>query len=298
MVQDNPLDVENIKEKQDEDNHLQQSVMRHPEWYSRKTFNDIADVLCYTKPGDDPSNWKVALPRELIGPTVNWYNQVTGHPGSKRLYEQVRQLQENMHNVGYHVIRGHKYVYMILGQNSQDQNFRYYERTATSCTSAKYLQSNAVCERMHQTVGNVLRTLLHGRPPQNITSAKEFVDEALSIASHAMRAEVHVTLGSSPGSLVFNRDMFLNTPSIADWHTITQKQKHLIYENLLCENQKRRRYIPQKRVLKKRWKPRKLDERTSGLYRVVETHVNGTETIELRPGVSERLNIQRNIPYK
>ena len=93
MVQDNSLDVENIKEKQDEDNHLQQSVMRHPEWYSCKTFNGIADVLC-TKLGDDPSNWKVALPREIIGPTVNWYDQVTGHPGSKRLYEQVRQLQE------------------------------------------------------------------------------------------------------------------------------------------------------------------------------------------------------------
>ena len=53
------------------------------------------------------------------------------------------------------------------------------------CTSAKNPQANAVCERMHQTVGNVLRTLLHGRPPQNITSAKEFVDEALSIASHS-----------------------------------------------------------------------------------------------------------------
>jgi hypothetical protein len=64
MVEDNPLDIENIKEKQDEDNDLQQSAIRHPEWYSRKTFNDITDVLCCTKPGDDPSNWKIALPRE------------------------------------------------------------------------------------------------------------------------------------------------------------------------------------------------------------------------------------------
>jgi len=39
-----------------------------------------------------------------------------------------------------------------------------------------------MCERMHQTVGNVLRTLLHGEPPQNIKNAKEYVDEALSIA--------------------------------------------------------------------------------------------------------------------
>ena len=149
-------------------------------------------------------------------------------------------------------------------------------------------------------MGNVLRTLLHGEPPQNITTSKEFVDEALSIATHAMRAGVHTTLGSSPGSLVFNRDMFLNIPLIPDWHAITKKREHLIHENLLRENQKRRRhdYAPQQPVLKKRWKPRKLDERTSSLYRVLQTHVNGTVTIELRPGVSERLNIRRIIPYK
>ena len=40
------------------------------------------------------------------------------------------------------------------------------------CTSAKNPQSNAVCERMHQTLGNVLRTLLHGEPPRNINSAR------------------------------------------------------------------------------------------------------------------------------
>jgi hypothetical protein len=44
----------------------------------------------------------------------------------------------------------------------------------------------SVCERMHQTVGNVLRTLLHGNPPQNIAYAAQYVDEALSIAMHAM----------------------------------------------------------------------------------------------------------------
>ena len=65
---------------------------------------------------------------------------------------------------------------------------------------------------MHQTVENVLRTLLYWEPPQNIATAKEYVDEALSIATHAMRARIHSTLGSSPGSLTFNRDMFLNIP--------------------------------------------------------------------------------------
>jgi len=153
---------------------------------------------------------------------------------------------------------------------------------------------------MHQTVGNVLRTLLHGEPPQNIKNAKDYVDEALSIAMHAMRVGVHSTMGSSPGNHVFNRDMFLNIPLIADWHAVTLKREHLINENLMRENQKWRRYnyIPQQKVLKKTWKPRKLGMRTTGPYTILQTHVNGTVTIELRPGISERLNIRRIIPCK
>jgi hypothetical protein len=78
---------------------------------------------------------------------------------------------------------------------------------------------------------------------------------------HAMRAGIHSTLGSSPGNLVFNRDMFLNIPLIANWHAITQRRDPLIHENLMRENQKRRGfdYALQQRVLKKKWKPRKLD---------------------------------------
>jgi hypothetical protein len=40
------------------------------------------------------------------------------------------------------------------------------------------------------------------------------VEEALSIAMHVMQAGVQSTLGSIPGNLVFNRDMFLNIPLI------------------------------------------------------------------------------------
>ena len=68
------------------------------------------------------------------------------------------------------------------------------------------------------------------------------------------------------------------------------------------ENQKRRGYdyIPQQRILKKTWKPQKHGIRTTGPYTILQTHVNGTVTIdiELRPGISERLNIRRIISYK
>jgi hypothetical protein len=50
MVEDNPLDLKNVKEKQDEDNDLNQSLTKHPTWYSCKNINDVNDILCYTKP--------------------------------------------------------------------------------------------------------------------------------------------------------------------------------------------------------------------------------------------------------
>jgi hypothetical protein len=208
-----------------------------------------------------------------------------------------RLQQENSHNVGQRIIHGLGIVYMILVQNSQDQNSkRCYKNCHIRdvCTTAKNPQFNAVCERMHQTVGNVLRTLLHGNSPQNIANAAQYVDKALSVAMHAMRAGVHSTLGSSPGILVFNRDMFLNIQLIADWHVITQRQKHLIHEKLMRENQKRRGYDydPQQLVLKKKWKPKKLSKRTSGLYKIEQVHINGTVTIQLRPGLTERVNIR------
>jgi hypothetical protein len=83
MVEDNPLDLENIKERQDEDDNLMQSTVRHPTWCSRKTINDVEDILCYTNPGVNAANWRITLPLDLILPTIKWYHQVTGHPGSK-----------------------------------------------------------------------------------------------------------------------------------------------------------------------------------------------------------------------
>ena len=68
---------------------------------------------------------------------------------------------------------------------------------------------------MHQTVGSVLRTLVQEDPPRNTRDAKDLVDGDLAIAQHAMRYSVHTILGSSPGSLVFNRDMFLNIPLLS-----------------------------------------------------------------------------------
>ena len=56
---------------------------------------------------------------------------------------------------------------------------------------------------MHQTVGNVLRTLVHTNPPQNMDQARDIFDDALATTMHAMRTTVATTVGSAPGSLAF-----------------------------------------------------------------------------------------------
>jgi hypothetical protein len=68
------------------------------------------------------------------------------------------------------------------------------------CSTSKNLQSNAICERMHQTITNVLRTLVHTNPPQNMTQARDIIDDALAIAIHAMQTTVVTTLRSTPGA--------------------------------------------------------------------------------------------------
>ena len=76
---------------------------------------------------------------------------------------------------------------------------------------------------MHQSVGKMTRTLLQGDPSKDVLKAKSLIDESLSIAQHAMCTSVHTALCSSPGALVFSRDMFLNVPLSSDWHAITKK---------------------------------------------------------------------------
>ena len=53
--------------------------------------------------------------------------------------------------------------------------------------TSKNPQSNAICERMHQTVSNVLQTLVHTYPSQNMTQTRGIVDDALATAMYAKK---------------------------------------------------------------------------------------------------------------
>ena len=49
-----------------------------------------------------------------------------------------------------------------------------------------------------------------------MSDAADLIDQALASAMHAMQVNVAMTLNSSPGALIFERDMFRDIPLIAD----------------------------------------------------------------------------------
>ena len=100
-------------------------------------------------------------------------------------------------------------------------------------TTSKNPQANSIGECMHQTVGNNLRTMNAMHPPDGIDSANRLVDTALANCIFASRAAIHGSLKASPGSLIFGRDMILDIPVIANWHTIQQNRQQLIYQCLI-----------------------------------------------------------------
>ena len=165
--------------------------------------------------------------------------------------------------------------------------------------TVKNPQANAVCERLHWTIGNQIRTQVHSNPPTTMGTAYDFIDSVLASAQYAMRAGTHRTMEISPGALVFNRDMMLPIPLLADFHTIRQKRQVIIDEANRRENLKRlfKDYQVGDKVLLKVYNPDKLERRAIGPYIVEQVHTNGTLTIQRGTNVFERINIRRVLPY-
>ena len=75
-------------------------------------------------------------------------------------------------------------------------------------TSSRNPTANYIYKQMHQTVGNILCTLLRGNPSPDVSKANMMIDEALPIVQHVMHASIHTTLDSSPSTRTFSIDMF------------------------------------------------------------------------------------------
>jgi hypothetical protein len=153
---------------------------------------------------------------------------------------------------------------------------------------------------MHQTVGNVLKIIMHGNTVNDQEQATTIIDNALAMAMHVTRSAVSRTLGSnSPGALAFHRHMFLNLPFQADLQALQQQRQLFVDENLRRQNAKQRCYDDQvgQQVLVKAVGPGKLGARMTGPFEIVQVHANGTLTIRRSAHILERINLRRVFPF-
>jgi transposase InsO family protein len=66
-------------------------------------------------------------------------------------------------------------------------------------------QANAIVERIHQVIGNIIRTF---ELQDNYLDEEDPWKGILSAAAFAVRSTYHTTLQKTPGQLVFGRDTF------------------------------------------------------------------------------------------
>jgi transposase InsO family protein len=154
-------------------------------------------------------------------------------------------------------------------------------------------QANAIIERVHQTIGNILRTF----NVQTMDSADPWTG-ILAATMFAVRATYHTTLQASPMQLVFGRDAILNVKHISDWEHVRQRKQTRINMNNKRENQSRRvhHYSIGDKILVKARKRSKHELEYDGPYAITQVNDNGT--VRFQKGiVNDAVNIRRIKPF-
>ena len=163
-------------------------------------------------------------------------------------------------------------------------------------TTIKNPQANAILERVHQVLGDMLRTK---NLQQYDFDALDPWNDILASVAWAIRSTHHSTLKASPAQLVFNRDMLLNVKFIADWEMIRLRKQEDVDKNNARENSLRvdhDYHIGDKVLVTDRDIHRKLNCPTKGPYNIIQIYTNGTVRVQ-RGAVTERINIRRCTPY-
>ena len=160
-------------------------------------------------------------------------------------------------------------------------------------------QANAIVERIHQVIDNMIRTF----ELEDKDVDQDVWKGIIAATSFAVRSTWHSTLQATPGQLVFGRDMVFAQSFAANWNLIRQRRQRMINYNNRRENSKRidHTYRRGDKVLIKRHDATKLERPNDGPYRVHRAWNNGTVTlrIPMRGGASyERINIRRIKPYR
>ena len=191
----------------------------------------------------------------------------------------------------------------IIGFDNGGEFKQVFEQLCTNMAitpkiSLKYNpQSNGMIERIHQVVGNMLRTF--ELEETELDSQRPF-ERFLAAVAYAIRATYHTTLEASPAELVFGRHMLLPVQFKADWEAIRHKRQEAINRNNARENSTRVDHTYKVGDFVSVTRPgiqRKLRRKRDGPHVVTKVHDNGTISIRQNGAVVERINIRRVTPY-
>ena len=159
-------------------------------------------------------------------------------------------------------------------------------------------QANSVLERIHQVIGNMIKTFrIYDR---------EDLDEQdpwsgiLAAIMFGVRATYHTTLEATPMQLVFKRDAILPIDYQPDWNKIQNNKRKRIELNNARENKSRipHEYKVGDMILITRNKRSKHGEREKdGPYPIVQVNNDGTVRYD-KGTYSDIINIRKCEPFQ
>jgi hypothetical protein len=194
-----------------------------------------------------------------------------------------------------------RYRYIIYNNGSEFKlNFEYLCETygvEGKPTMIKNPQANAILERLHEVLGQMLRT---SKLDMAKTITPDDVDVFFNNAAWAICSTYHTVLKASPGVAIFGRDMIFDILFIADWNKVGDYRQRQTDLDTARKNSKQVDYdykvgdkvlVTQEGILRKAESPYSKEPWT-----ITTVHTNGTIRIQ-RVTQSERINIRGVIPF-
>ena len=167
-------------------------------------------------------------------------------------------------------------------------------------TTVQNPQANAIIERVHQVLANMLRM---SNLQDNLLDTTHKIQQILRIVQWAVNTTYHSMLQASPAQFVFGRDMIMPTTYLANWAAIQARKQ----ARSLCDNHHENIYrIPHEYKVGDQVLIHcsldnlgKLQLPTEGPYTIASIEnlpINGTVVIDLGNSY-ETINMRCLLPY-
>ena len=151
-------------------------------------------------------------------------------------------------------------------------------------------------ERVHQTLGNMIRTY---ELEELEWDCDDPWSRILSNCAWAIRSTAHTIMEATPGQLVFGRDMLFDLSFKTKLRDIKRKRQDAIQHNNQRENSKRTHYeykTGDKVLLDRGEMQRKLMPKREGPCDIVRIHDDGT--MKIKKGLYvQRVSTRRLTPF-